>query len=75
MDEFDSLFGHQFNVYISMKTHGYDAYIETLKSGQNVSFREKGNSMVPLIYSNQKNTQDLINIFGQFRLKKKEYNV
>ena len=39
-----------------MKTHGYDAYIETLKSGQNVSFREKGNSMVPLIYSNQKNT-------------------
>lgn len=40
------------------KKVGYDAYIAELQAGRNVSFREKGNSMVPLIYSNQKNTYE-----------------
>ena len=32
---------------------GYDAYKARLKSGENVKFRETGNSMVPKIYSRQ----------------------
>ena len=32
---------------------GYEAYKARLAAGENVRFREKGNSMVPKIYSNQ----------------------
>lgn len=32
---------------------GYDAYKARLAAGENVKFREKGNSMVPKIYSRQ----------------------
>ncbi len=32
---------------------GYDAYKARLKNGENVKFREAGNSMVPKIYSRQ----------------------
>lgn len=32
---------------------GYDAYKARLKNGENVKFRESGNSMVPKIYSRQ----------------------
>ena len=32
---------------------GYDAYKAILRTGENVKFRESGNSMVPKIYSRQ----------------------